>query len=71
MLVWHLNTKELAQWTPSFLDLVDQKPFWWDTLLDLLIVALEGLDGVISFLEPPVEIPLPYELGDRFTQKWR
>src|SRR5215203_6946616 len=33
-------------------------------LLDLLIVALEGLDGVPSVLEPPIEFFLPDKLID-------
>lgn len=50
---WRFNAKEVAQWAPSFLDLVDQKPLRRDSLLDLIVVPLEGLYGVLRFLKPP------------------
>src|SRR5215212_5751012 len=57
-LVRHLNPQELAQRPPSFLDLVDQQLLGRGPLLELLVVPLEGLDGVFAVLKPTVEIPI-------------
>src|SRR5215207_4635258 len=63
-LVRRLDAQEVAQRAPSLLDLVDQELLRRDAPLDLFVVPLEGLDGVLPVLEPPVEVAFPHELGD-------